>query len=148
MAPAARKFCDYPGCSKGGKDGSGNPLPYQTEEGIPTREGVKEDLNNHVRMAHELPLKHKEAAAEELRAEADKLRAEAAKLAAEKSTGVEGTGVRGQGSARTIVDKRAAIPRPSIDEGVTESDWSFFAAQWTRYKTSTDLSGVAEVQPE
>ena len=110
MAPAARKTCDFPGCSKGGKDGSGNPLPYQTEEGIPTREGVKEDLNNHVRMAHELPLKHKEAATEGLKAEADKLRAEAAKIAAERPPDGQGAGVCDQGTARTIVDKRAAIP--------------------------------------
>merc|ERR1712082_92029 len=56
-------------------------------------------------MAHELPLKHKEAVAEELRAEAEKLRAEAAKLAAERSPGLSGADSRGQGSARTIVDK-------------------------------------------
>ena len=131
MAPAARKTCDFPGCSKGGTDGSGNPLLYMTDEGIPTREEVKQDLKEHVKMAHELPLKHKEAAAEELRAEAEKIRAEAAKLVAERPDGHQGAGVSGSGSTRAIVDKRAAIPRPSIDEGVTESDWSFFAAQWT-----------------
>ena len=56
-----------------------------------------------------------------------------------------GTGVESRGP-RPVMDKRAAIPRPEVDEGVTESDWSFFSAQWERYKSSTSLAGEAEAQ--
>ena len=130
MAPAARKMCDYPGCNTGVPDGQGNPTPYMTEEGIPTRAEVSQDLRDHVKMAHELPLKHKEAAAEQTKADADKLRAEAEVLraSASPSTAPVGSGGESRGP-RPVVDKRAAIPRPEVDEGVTESDWSFFSAQ-------------------
>ena len=47
---------------------------------------------------------------------------------------------------RAAKEKRAVIPRPTVDEGITESDWSFFVAQWARYKDSTGLSGVSETQ--
>ena len=148
MPPATRKVCDYPGCDRGPGDAEGNPTPYVTEEGIPTRAEVVSDLMNHVKMAHELPNKAKESQAEATRAEAEKLRAEAEKLRAERPSGggaelVEGTTER---AGRGIVDKRAAIPRPEVDEGVTESDWSFFTAQWDRYKETTQLSGTTEAQ--
>ena len=48
--------------------------------------------------------------------------------------------------AGAVVDKRAAIPHSNIAEAVNESDWSFFAAQWGHYKTSTELAGASEVQ--
>ena len=145
MAPAARKMCIYPGCNTGVPDGQGNPTPYMTEEGIPTRAEVSQDLRDHVKMAHELPLKHKEAAAEQTKADADKLRAEAQVLHAGTLGTVASTGDQSRGS-RPIMDKRAAFPRPEDDEGITESDWSFFTAQWERYKLSTSLSGEAEAQ--
>ena len=88
MAPATRKYCDYPGCDRGPESG-----PYVTDEGIATRADVMADLNNHVRMAHELPLKLQESKAEATRAEAERLRAEAEKLWAEQgSTQTEGSG--------------------------------------------------------
>ena len=146
MAPAARKYCDYPGCDRG-PELNGQPTPYITDEGIATRADVMADLNNHVRMAHELPLKMQESKAEATRAEAERLRAEAEKLRAEQPPG-QGGGGPGEVSreARPVLDKRAAIPRPEIDEGVNESDWSFFSAQWSRYKKSTSLSGDSEAQ--
>ena len=97
-------------------------------------------------MAHELPLRMAESKVNQLKAEADKLRAEAEKLAAERPPPVTVAPVVHQSGSeqppRPIIDKRAVIPRPSVDEGITESDWSFFAAQWGRYKSSTALSGV------
>ena len=74
-------------------------------------------------MAHELPLKHKEANAEQTKADADKLRAEAEVLRAGTSgTTAVGTGERGP---QPVLDKWAAMPRPEVDEGVTELDCFF-----------------------
>ena len=143
MPPATRKYCNYPGCDGGDPDGHGNPTPYLTEEGIPTRADVVADLMNHVKMAHELPLKAKEQATEATRAEAEKIRAEAEKIRAEQPEGRHGAS---ENVARPVLDKRAVIPRPEVDEGVTESDWSFFSAQWSRYKLSTKLEGASEAQ--
>ena len=56
------------------------------------------------------------------------------------------TGGSGVVTSREVVDKRASIPRPEVDEGINESDWSFFQAQWARYKASTRLSESAETQ--
>ena len=145
MAPATRKSCDFPGCSKGEPDGQGNLTPYLTEKGLPTRADVSQDLDRHIKMAHELPLKHKEAQAEQTKADADKLRAETEVLRAGTPGTVASPGDQSR-SLRPVMDKRAAIPRPEVDEGVTESDWSFFSAQWERYKSSTSLSGEAEAQ--
>ena len=109
MAPAGRKHCDYPGCDRGPVV-DGQPTPYVTEEGIATRADVLADLNNHVRMAHELPMKLQESKAEATRAEADRLRAEAEKLRAEQgSSQAEGAG-EGVRNVRPVLDKRAAIP--------------------------------------
>ena len=33
------------------------------------------------------------------------------------------------------------LPRPSLDEGITEADWVWFEERWTRYKRSTGLDG-------
>ena len=63
MAPASRKYCDYLKCERGPVL-DGQPTPYVTEEGIATRVDVLADLNNHVRMAHELPVKMQESKAE------------------------------------------------------------------------------------
>ena len=150
MPPATRKICDYPGCTRGPPDDDGNATPYITELGIATRAEVVADLMNHVKMAHELPLKLKESQADATRAEAEKLRAEAEKLRAEQPIPAVDAQEHSGGAAvttpRPVLDKRAAIPRPEVDEGVNESDWSFFSAQWQRYKTSTQLSGTAEAQ--
>ena len=98
MAPAARKYCDYPGCDRG-PEVNGQPTPYITDEGIATRADVMADLNNHVRMAHELPLKMQESKAEATRAEAERLRAEAEKLRAEQPPG-QGGEVQGKSAGK------------------------------------------------
>ena len=37
--------------------------------------------------------------------------------------------------------KQERLPRPALDTGITEADWTFFKAQWERYKRSTRLLG-------
>ena len=146
MPPARCQMCDYPGCRGGPPDDNVIPTPYITEEGLPKREEVAQDLKEHLRRAHELPLQAAQQEVEKLKAEADKLRSEAEKLRAERPAG-EQVQVQGQGQgSREVVNKRATIPRPEVEEGINESDWSFFSAQWTRYKTSTKLTGQAETQ--
>ena len=149
MPTAGWKLCRYPGCNQGLEDGDGNLSPYIRPEGIPTRSEVAEDLKQHVEMVHVLPLRLAKSKDNEIKTQMDKLRAETEKLVAElQSVQQQQMAATRQelGSTQTIVDKWAAIPWPSIDEGVNKSDRSFFVAQWGRYKSSTDLAGVSEVQ--
>ena len=37
--------------------------------------------------------------------------------------------------------KQERLPRPTLDSGITEADWTFFKSQWDRYKRSTRLLG-------
>ena len=62
MPPAARRSCDYPGCDKGPQpDDPDTPRgPYVTHQDCQTRVEVNEDLDRHIKMAHELPLKNRE----------------------------------------------------------------------------------------
>ena len=125
MPYATRKVCPFPGCDHGEPDGEGNPQPYITPEGIATRSEVNEELKDHVHMAHKLIIEHKKVEVSKINAEAAKIQAEAAKVAAEQSPGVSGDVVpRSEG--RVPVEKRAVIPRPQVEEGIIESDWSFF----------------------
>lgn len=39
------------------------------------------------------------------------------------------------------VAKPDKLPRPTLDEGITEADWVWFEERWTRYKRSTGLDG-------
>lgn len=106
MAPASSKYCDYPGCDWGPVVDS-KPTPYVTEEGISTHADVLADLNNHVRMPHELPVKLQESKAEATRAEADRIRAEVEKLQGEQGPAqAEGSG-DGSRSSRPVLDKQA-----------------------------------------
>ena len=146
MPPARRKPCPFPGCEQGEPDDNGMPSPWLTTEGIPTRAEVDEELREHVRMAHELILQHKKIEVEKIREEANKIRAEAEKNVSERPPGQVVPGQVVQSVARETKEKRAVIPRPTVDEGITEGDWSFFVAQWARYKASTGLSGEAEAQ--
>ena len=146
MPYAARKTCVVPGCTLGGPNDDGVLQPYITPEGISSRAEVSEELKEHVRMAHELALEAGKLEVSKLNAEAAKLQAEAEKIAAKRG-GATGSGeVQARSEGRTSVEKRAVIPRPQVEEGITESDWLFFVAQWARYKASTGLSEASETQ--
>ena len=50
-----------------------------------------------------------------------------------------------QPSSSAAGPKADKLPRPTIGEGATDSDWIFFSDQWVRYKRSTGLSGESAV---
>ena len=112
MPYATRKMCPFPGCDHGEKDGDGNATAYITPEGIATRAEVSEELKEHVHMAHELILKHKEVEVTKINAEAAKIQGEAARQAAAHPPvpGQEPSVVHTEG--RVAKEKRAVIPRP------------------------------------
>ncbi len=66
-------------------------------------------------------------------AEAAKISAEADKVRAEKSASRKHDGRDSMG------EKKAEMQRPTVDEGISESDWSFFEAEWSRYTVATGL---------
>ena len=42
-------------------------------------------------------------------------------------------------------DRRDRIPRPQVDEGISQSDWNFFSSQWSHYIKGTGLVGESMV---
>ena len=52
-----------------------------------------------------------------------------------------GLGVEGDVPAVVRGERRAPMERPLIDEGITESYWSFFLAEWSCYKEATAITG-------
>ena len=147
MPPAARKNCDFPGCIAGPTDEDGTRTQYITPEGLATRAEVTADLLQHVEMAHILPIKLLEAQRDATQAEANKATAEAAKIREERGPGEQLPQANPVTVQRDSKPKVESIPRPTIDEGVTESDWSFFTNQWDRYVQGTGLTGVQRAPP-
>ena len=37
--------------------------------------------------------------------------------------------------------KQERLPRPTLEAGISDADWSFFVSQWERYKRSTKMLG-------
>ena len=50
-------------------------------------------------------------------------------------------GGQGQGGAGGGGGKQERLPRPTLDTGITEADWTYFKSQWDRYKRSTRANG-------
>ena len=50
-------------------------------------------------------------------------------------------GYAAQAGASMGEGKQERLPRPTLDIGITEADWTFFKSQWDRYKRSTRLLG-------
>ena len=123
MPPAARKRCDFPGCDRGTPTPDGAPDCYTTPEGLATHDLVKADLKEHMEMAHILPIKAIEAEEKRFQAQASLVRAEAEKLRAERPEQEPDAS-----AATTPGPKTEKIPRPTIDQGVSEGDWGFFVA--------------------
>ena len=51
-----------------------------------------------------------------------------------------GQQVSGGGSS-----KQEKLPRPTLETGISDADWSFFVSQWERYKRSTKILGQEAV---
>ena len=125
MPAAARKRCDFPGCDRGLQTPEGEPDCYVTPEGLPTRAEVIQDLKEHVEMAHVLPMRMLEAEEKKLLASAALVKAEADKLRAERPVDQQPSPAPATSGSGPKTEK---IPRPTIEEGISEGDWGFFLA--------------------
>ena len=132
MPNATRRSCDYPGCDAGPPDANNIHRPYVTHPDNVRREEVTEDLKQLVEMAHLLPIRLEEAASCKIEAEANKILAEAQRLTASRDppAQVPRSDNEQPSEARRYKEKIDSIPRPKIEENITESDWGFFSAQW------------------
>ena len=139
MAPAQRKRCDFSRCSAGDPDEDGNSRPYVPTEGLALRTEVTADLLQHVKIAHELPLQILQALRDAHTAEAGLRKAEAEKIREERSP--QDPALPAAATTPRTNPKAESIPCPTVDEGATESDWSFFEHQWDRYIKGTGLTG-------
>ena len=140
MPNATRKICDFPGCTRGPLDANEEPTPYITPAGLQQREEVNADLREHLNMAHELPLKHAESEVKKLAAETAKIEAENQRILLQRDP-AEAQQQQPLPQQPQQLDRRDKIPRPVIDEGINQSDWTFFRSQWDRYVLGTSLSG-------
>ena len=140
MTKPKSKKCQVPGCT-GGDDGG----TYWTDPDNNTTAERDKDLVDHVYQAHtlgkellEVEAKKLEAAAKDVEARASQYRAETERL---KQSGELGVG--GDQTQVSRGERKAQLDRPTIDEGATEADWSFFKSEWDRYAAATSLSGGA-----
>ena len=147
MPAAARRVCQVPGCTGGPPDANDQPTPYVTHEENSTKAEVKDDLDSHVEMAHRIPIqanqnatKTKEAETAQIQARTKETEAETRRLLVERGTYVQNTPDPIATPAAKFHKKRDSIPRPTIEEGSTETDFSFFQAQWSRYVANTNMT--------
>ena len=122
MPPAKRRNCEYPGCELGPPDDNGTRGPYLSHEECQTHKDVVEDIQNHVEMAHRLPLQVAQNSTNMIAEETKRIQAQTARTIAETNT--EDPDDRPTSKRSNL--KRTPIPRPSLEENSTESDWSFF----------------------
>ena len=118
---------------EGEPDKDGNPRPFWTDPECSTVAERVSELKEHVYQAHTLVVDQENAAASRITAEAAKITAEAERLRVERSSARTG-------ESTTRGEKKATMVRLTIEESVSESDWSFFEAEWSRYVDATDLS--------
>ena len=95
-------------------------------------------------MAHVLPIRALEAEEKKIMAQATLVKAESDKIRAERP--VDQQAPSNTAERATPGPKTEKIPRPTIDEGVSEGDWGFFVAQWERYVNGTGISGNTVTQ--
>ena len=119
MPVASRQTCEFPGCVSGPiPDGQDTNGPYMTHPECATHAEVTEDLNNHVNMVHNLPLKHQQVAVQQYQAETDRMR-----LTPQDSVGDDNINEDDSATAsRHSKSKLETIPRPKIAANSTQSD--------------------------
>lgn len=109
-------------------------------ECVPRAE-VTEDIQNHVKMVHNLPLKHQQLAVQQYEAETNRLRVVPQNSLDDESLADETT----PSTQRRDRHKLEAIPRPKISTNATQSDWSFFVSKWTRYVSGSKMSDEQQI---
>ena len=153
MPNAARRSCQYLGFTLGPLDDNDEPTPYITHEENATKAEVKDDLDSHVEMAHRLPLqtsqnamKHKELTTVQIQARTKETEAETRRLLVIRGTDVQDhPDPATQPTQPRFHEKRDSIPRPTIEENSTETDFSFFQAQWGRNVANTNMTENQQV---
>ena len=125
--------------------------PFMTDPECETVTQRMEDLQAHIKMVHDheketmtnktnetrAEAARVEAEAKKLAAEADRYRAESERLAAGNGSAAAPVGQRSEVKS----ERRAPMKCPVVEENCTESDWSFFVAEWNRYSSAVGLDG-------
>lgn len=119
-------------------------IPHRTPADLQRRDEVTKDLKDHVFMAHELPLRHEDAAAARIAAETAQIQAqnEARQPAQQQSPPAPQQTLQVPPQPKQKGDR---IPRPVLEENINESDWGFFKSQWNMHVKGTGISGEAEI---
>ena len=134
-------------------DGEERSGPFMIDPECETVTQRMEDLQAHIKMVHDHEKELITNKTNETRAEAAKVEAEAKKLSEEvdRFRAESERLAAGNGNAAATVstglrsevqkERRAPMKCPVVEENCTESDWSFFVAEWTRYSTAVGLDG-------
>ena len=151
MPTASRRACEYPGCTSGPPGEGGVNGPYLSHEDCSTKAEVTEDIKNHVEMAHRLPMQVQQNAANLIGQETARIKAQTEQLKVQNASnddldGVDDSTDTTQSNRSRFTNKRDSIPRPTIDENCTESDWNFFTAPWKRYTMGSNMTDEQEIQ--
>ena len=122
------------------------------------KEEVVDDLKTHVELAHKLPLqaqelelKKQENETQQTLARTKEIEAETRRLVVERGNDVESVTSNNSitndtQNVRAFQQKRDSIPRPTIEENSSESDSSFFSAQWSRYVSGSNMTEAQQLQ--
>ena len=135
MGKVKQVRCQVPGCTSGEDGGA-----FQTDEDCVSVAERTAELKEHSYQVHTHQVNQSQAEAAKVAAEAAKVTAEAARITAEAEKVRAEKAVSGGRQDGNQSEKKAVMSRPTIDEGVSESDWSFFEAEWTRYVEATGLT--------
>ena len=88
MPLASRRTCTVPNCKSGPLvEGEDEPGPYISHVECATRAEVSEDIRDHVRMAHEIPIQAQQAQITQYQAENERLRLKILESATTEATG-------------------------------------------------------------
>ena len=103
-----------------------------------------DDLKTHIQMADTLPIEQKKTTAQEQATQ--QLQAQIYRLTITVESREDNVEPEGEAPRRKFVQKRDSIPRRTVEENSTESDWAFFLAQWSRYTQGAEMTTAQELQ--
>ena len=126
--------CAVAGCTSGEDGGA-----FLTDEDCTTVAERTAELKEHSYQVHTHKVDQEQADAAKVAAEAAKVNAEAARISAEADR-VRADKAVSRTSDGNQMEKKAVMARPTVDESISESDWSFFVAEWSRYVEATGLA--------
>ena len=143
MPVASRRTCEFPGCVSGPiPEGSETPGPYISHVDFTTRAEVQEDIRDHVNMVHNLPLEHQKLSVKQYKVQTERMKVTNSEADGDDSNP---DSIASSTASRKSHSKLESIPRPRIKENCTQSDWSFFSAQWERYVSGSDMTPQQQI---